>query len=194
MNKDSLAIAVVAALITLGLAACSEPDRPANPQAPTTPAAAGASVPQPAAPVGVAPTEIQLDERKLPLKPAKRCNLERANGTVFSGTPIEVSKSVPVLKFSGWVANSDSSSIPTDAHIRMVSIDDNRAWKVPFKTGGSRDDVVKLLGGDTAFANAGYSVNVDISNLPTGTYRLYAVFQEAGSLQACDNGRSVAVR
>ena len=179
------------------LAGCSEPQQPVPAGAPeesSPQVAAHTQAAMDSAFAGIAPTELNIDERRLGLTPDKACNLERANGTVFSGTPVEVSKSAPGLSLSGWVANKDQRTVPAAVDLRLISIDDNRAWKVGLKTGGKRDDVVALLGGDQAFANAGYSVSMTIAPLPVGTYRLYSVFGEAGALKVCDNGRSIVVK
>lgn len=198
MKSRSVVFPSVATILSIALlAGCSEPQQPATAGAPDENAPQAAAQNQAAADAAfaaIAPTELSLAERRLVMTPDKACNLERANGTVFSGTPIEVSKGAPTLTLSGWVANKDQREVPGEVDLRLISIDDNRAWKVQVKTGGKRDDVIALLGGDQVFANAGYTATMSIAKLPVGTYRMYTVFGDANALKVCDNGRSVLVK
>lgn len=178
-----------AALVVL-LSACNEPAKPATDfsvEAEHANTAAG-----PKAIEGTAPVELPLDERKLSVTAVRECNLERANGKVFSGQPLEVSKGAAVI-LSGWVASADQKNVPATVDLRFVNTVDNRAWKTSTQTGGAREDVKKLLGGEAGFANPGYSVVLNASSMPTGTYRVYAVFREGEILKSCDNGRSITV-
>lgn len=122
----------------------------------------------------------------------RECNLERIDGRLFSATPIDVTKSDAII-LSGWIASAETQDVPPEVSIRLVSITDNRAWSVSGKTGDSREDVRTLLGGDAAYAGAGFSVVLDPASMPADTYRLFAVFSAGGSLKSCDNGRSIRI-
>ena len=139
-----------------------------------------------------APVEIALAERKRPLVAIRECNLERIDGQLFSALPVEVAKSDSVT-LSGWIASTEAKSVPGILQIRLVNVTDNRAWAIAGDTGQSRDDVRKLLGGDGAYAGAGFSLKLDASSIPEGTYRLFTVFEEGDSLKSCDNGRSIRI-
>ena len=184
MMKTPLIIASMMALAIFNLSSCSEPNRSMNPQAPTPPPPPTMSL----------PILLQPDELKLSLTPVSRCNLERANDTVFANTPVEIPGSEPELALSGWVVNNNSNTTPAGMDIRMIHVKDGQSWKVPVKVSVERDDIVKLLSDNADFINAGYAVNVDTRNMPAGTYRLIIVFQENGVLKVCDNGRSVIIR
>ena len=179
------------------LGACAEPQQPATAGAPNEPTPQAADSGSFAASETVSlsePAELSLEERRLQLTAHTACNLERANGAVFTGVPVEVLKSSPALRLSGWAANSENQSVPAQLDVRMVSADDNRAWKVAATTGGQRDDVVKLLGGNAAFASAGFATTMSVAPLPVGTYRLYIVYEDSGNLRVCDNGRAVVIK
>lgn len=191
-NTNALVRGGTVLLLSAMMFGCTEPGKPpANPSPdapkPADPQAATSA----AAPDSLTPVEVPLEERRMTLVPEKNCNLERANTKVFTGIPIDVSKGSGPMLVSGWVANGQSASVPAQAELRLVSGTDSRAWKVSVKTGGKRDDVVKLLGGDSGYAGTGFVATVSVANLPVGQYRMYAVYTEAGSLKVCDNGRSI---
>lgn len=176
------------------LAACSEPQQPAQQAgaaAPAVPSANPAAADADAAFGAVLPAELTYDQRRESLLPAKECNLERANGAVFKGTPVQVA-SGSMLRLSGWVADVAGQAVPKDASVRLVK-SDSRVWKVPVQPQLKRGDVQALLGGDEAYASAGYNVTVDTARLPAGNYRLYTVFPAQDGLRACDNGRALAI-
>ena len=192
-NKDAVIRGGAILLLSAGMFGCTEPGKPAvnpSPDAPrpAEPQAVAADL----GPSSVAPVELSLEERRAILVPSKNCNLERANSKVFTGTPIDVSKASGQVTVSGWIANTQTASVPTQAQLRLVSSNDNRAWKADLTTGGKREDVVKLLGGDPGYSGSGFVSSVSVSNLPLGTYRMYLVSSEGDVLRVCDNGRSIA--
>lgn len=176
-------------LATLSLlAACNDHS---NPNVDFSPPANSSTAPAAAAaPTGTRPTELTLQERKLPLTSVRDCNLERANGKVFSGTPMTVARDASVV-LSGWVADVQGGNVPATLDVRLVGNTDNRAWKAQAHTGGRRDDVKALLGGNAAFASPGFSVTLDASALPPGSYRAYVVFDGGAGMKSCDNGRAI---
>jgi hypothetical protein len=176
---------------SLLLSGCSEPSQPAAVTEP--PAAEAASTPPAVVDDSVAPAELSLDERRLPMVAVTSCNLERANKVVFSGAPLEVSKSGGPVRVSGWIADQAAGSVPAKGDLRMVGVQDNRAWKFGVETGGNRGDVVKLLGGEAAYASSGFGATVDFSGMPSGSYRMYTVFTGSDGLKVCDNGRSITL-
>ena len=139
-----------------------------------------------------APNELTYDQRRERLLPAQDCNLERANGAVFNGSPVQL-RAGETLQLSGWVADKASGVVPGEASLRMVRPEDSRAWTVAIEPASERSDVQALLGGDAAFAASGFSVVIDTSGLPAGKYRVYTVYQREGNLMSCDNGRAFAI-
>ena len=91
------------------------------------------------------------------------------------------------------MADRELGSIPGEAELRLISATDNRAWEAKVSPALPRADVQKLLGGNVAYANPGYSVTLDVSGLPSGRYRLYTVFPSSDELRACDNGRVISI-
>lgn len=193
-NTNSLVSGGTILLLGSLLFGCTEPGKPPANPSPDAPRPADPQTVAPAAGTdALVPVEVLLEERRATLLPEKNCNLERTDNKVFTGTPIEVSKASGQVRVSGWVANGQSASVPAQAELRLISGADSRAWKVGFNTGGKRDDVVKLLGGDPGYSGSGFVATVSVSNLPAGQYRMYMVFNEGGSLKVCDNGRSMLV-
>ena len=192
-NTNSLVRGGTILLLGSMLFGCTEPGKPPVNSSPDAPRPADPQAAAPAPTDSLAPVEVPLEERRAKLLPEKNCNLERADNKVFTGAPIEVSKASGQVRVSGWLANGQTAAVPAEAELRLVSGADNRAWKVAIKTGGKRDDVVKLLGGDPGYASSGFVVTVSVSSLPMGPYRMYTVFNESGSLKACDNGRSILI-
>jgi hypothetical protein len=182
LSRSFFCIAIIAAL-----AACNDDSREAadfSPGTQETPA-------PPAEPAGTAPAELSQEERSLPLVAGGECNLERLDGERFAGEPMKAPAAT--VNLSGWLADTRSRQIPQSFELRMVEAQSNRAWKVQGQTGTEREDVQALLGGEPGFAHAGYSVAVDTSALPQGTYRMYVVFDGGSGLVSCDNGRSLVV-
>lgn len=139
-----------------------------------------------------APVEIPLAKDKRLLLAIRECNLERVGGQLFSMVPADLAKPAPTT-LSGWIASTQAKNVPRTVQIRIVSVTDNRAWAIVGDTGQSREDVRKLLGGDQAYAGAGYALKLDVSSMPVGTYRLFTVFEEGEILKSCDNGRSIRI-
>lgn len=183
-----LSLAMLSLAAVSLLAACSDSSRPVVDFSPTA-----GSAPVPATPrIGNRPVELSLQERRLPLAPVRECNLERVNGMIFSGAPVTVARSASVV-LSGWVVDAGRNAIPATLDVRLVGNTDNRAWKAEAHTGAHRDDVRKLLGGNAAYGSPGFSVTLDPSALPPGTYRAYVVFDGGSGMKSCDNGRAVTI-
>lgn len=183
-----LSLVVLSLAVSSLLAACNNGSRPAADFS-----AAPASVKAPATPrIGDRPTELSLQERKLPLTSVRECNLERVNGKVFTGTPVAVARGASVV-LSGWVVDAQRTSVPATLAVRLVGMTDNRAWKAEAHTGARRDDVKTLLGGNAAYASPGFAVTLDPSALPPGTYRAYVVFDGGSGTKSCDNGRGITI-
>jgi hypothetical protein len=181
----------LACLAACALAACKEPqstvDFSPRPGEAGTVAQPGSGGLVPAA------SEMSYAERQRPLAAGGKCNLERVNGAIFGGAPAVVSKAAPVA-LTGWIADIDAKTVPATIQLRFVATSDQRNWKANAATGEARNDVQALLGGDAAFAKTGYSAELDLAALPTGTYRVYAVFAQGQALRVCDNGRAIDVR
>lgn len=184
---DTAPRVIVAALACM-LGACSEPSRNADFHPEADQAALSTAPAAPAA--GQAPVELTYDERKAPLLAGAKCNLERANGKLFAGEPLDATRS-RTLTLVGWVANVGKHEVPASVDIRLVA-PDSRVWKVSATPGIARTDVQSLLGGDAAFAKAGFAVDARMA-LPAGTYRSYVVFKDGDGLTVCDNGRAIRV-
>jgi hypothetical protein len=189
MNTQRLPL-VLSLVAACALSACKEPQKPAD-FSPEPGAQATAHAPAGGAIVN-APVELNFEQRKANVTAGGRCNIERANGTVFSGQPVPVSKASP-MSLGGWIADVDAKSVPSAFDLRLVNTGDSRTWKLALHASDPRTDVQTLLGGDAAFATTGFAEEFDIANLPDGTYRAYLVFEKNGVAIACDNGRAIQV-
>ena len=189
IHPVSVSFAMLALALSALLAGCDDSSRTAADFSPI-PASTSAPV---AGHIGDRPTELSLRERRLPLTSVRECNLERVNGKIFTGTPVTVERSASVV-LSGWVVDAARTTVPADLAVRLVGMSDNRAWKVSAHTGGRREDVRKLLGGNAAYANAGFAATLDPSALPPGTYRAYVVFDGGSGTRSCDNGRGITIQ
>lgn len=187
-RRVPLSLALLSLAATSLLAACNKPATDFS-------ATSSAEVPPPPAAtprIGSRPAELSLQERRTSLTVVRECNLERANGAIFTGAPATLARSASVV-LSGWVADVRGNAVPATVDVRLVGQTDNRAWKVQANTGARRDDVRKLLGGAEAYAAPGFAVTLDPSALPPGTYRAYLVFDGGSGAMVCDNGRAITL-
>lgn len=182
----------MAALLLLAMSLLSACNDNSNPAVDFAPPAGSTSANANAPRIGNRPAELSLEERRQPLTPVRECNLERVNGTVFAGAPVTVARNASVV-LSGWVADVQGGNVPATLDVRLVGSADNRAWKVQAHTGGRRDDVKALLGGNAAYASPGFAVTLDPSALPPGSYRTYVVFAADSGAKSCDNGRALTL-
>jgi len=182
----------IAALSLLAMSLLSACNEHSNPSVDFSPPPGATTANANPVRIGERPAELSLAERRQPLTPVRDCNLERVNGTVFSGSPVTVARDASVV-LSGWVADVQGGNVPATLDLRLVGSADNRAWKVQAHAGGRRDDVKALLGGNAAYASPAFAVTLDPSALPPGTYRAYVVFASGSEMKSCDNGRSIAL-
>ena len=184
-------VLVLSLAVACALTACKEPQKPADfapapgESATTTAATASGAMVN-------APVELNYEQRRASVVAGGRCNMERVNGAKFAGAPVKVSKGSPV-QLGGWIADADAHKVPTSFDVRLVNAGDQRTWRIASQAGEKRADVQALLGGDAAVASTGYTVEFDTASLPDGTYRAYTVFEKAGAIVACDNGRALVV-
>lgn len=185
-----------ALLVTALLTGCND-KAPATDETPSAPAAAASTVTTPPPAVVVDPTlpvELSLTERRAVTTPAKTCNIETVGGNKFTAGTVEVQKGAPAVQVNGWLADADQHNVPATAYLQLDSADKAHGWRVAFKTGVKRNDVIKNMGGDAAYASAGYSALANLGSLPSGSYHTFIVFGDVGALKACDNGRTISVK
>lgn len=182
MNRKSLLLAPAA--LALLLSACTEP------QAPAPVEQSPASVqPEPAESAPALPKANALDAaaKEQPLVVAGECNIESAAGQLFTGTSLPVDDKSK-LKITGWLKPGADGAAIAEPALRIESADKSQIWQHPVRLSVARDDVA--VNG----AAAGFELDVDASDIPTGNYHLYLVFKGGQGLGSCDNGRYVDLK
>lgn len=189
MKTVAMKVPTILYFVMIGLlAGCQKP-----PETSVRPDTGTAAKPMPATVenFGVSPTQLGDAERSLKLVPITTCNLERLDGVAFTVEPTQISRTSDQIRLSGWLANADQQTVPPAAQIRLNNTETHSVWRVGVETGGKRDDVMTLLGGNPAFATPGFSVVINTQDLPAGRYRAYIVFPEGNVTKVCDNGRTL---
>lgn len=163
-----MAPALVAALCIAGCGAETATDT-------TVPAAAEPAVPAPAAGAVDASQATAADYAMVAGAPtAGHCALDATNG--MPGPTVTAPAGSRVM-FAGWAATNDKQP-PMDALFVLANGTDSHA--VPLVAGAHRPDVAAALGSE-ALAHAGYNLDVDLGNVPAGSYDLVIVLDQASS-------------
>jgi hypothetical protein len=183
----TIALAVIATCL---VAACKEPNSaPAQGAAPSSAQAATASTP---ANAGLRPQELGADASKAELKPDTLCNLERIDNELLGSsvpfTPADLHHAV----LTGWMGDESSKALPHDTALMIRQIGSGRVWQLPLDLTVQRADVATATGA-AALKMSGFTLDVDFSALPPGSYRMVLVHDRDGGRYACDNGRDLKI-
>lgn len=177
-----------ATLLPFLLPACQQ-DNPAPTPAAAQPAAPAATTP--AQPIVQAPAlkELEADARKVKLIQGRLCNIETVDGekpTAEAAVPKDVSS----VAFSGWIGDEATGKRADNARVLIQTPDRSRAWEQTVGDVIIRKDVAKAMNIPT-LEDGGFKVNVDLSELPVGEYRVLLVYANGNQSFVCDNGRRV---
>ena len=177
---------ILIAVLVLACGACREPNVPvdgaAAPAATPAAVAGGASAPA-AAPVASAYAA------ETPFAADTLCNIEFLGDQAF-GSPALVLSEPAQLR--GWLGDGQGGT-PASVELRFANADDFVQAQLPVRLGEPRDDVVSAFPGKSGLANSGFSIAMDPSVLPAGTWHVYLVYTGNGTPKACDNGRTITV-
>lgn len=193
-QKKVIAAGAASLACLLFLPACSdrvEPTTPAPDKAAlvTPERTAGAEIHQAAQ-----ASLMTADEVGAPVTAVRSCNLERLSGTLMSGEAATVTKGGDAPRLSGWIADTETGTVPEQAYLRLLAQPAGGMWQVAIEPGSPRGDVHQLLGGATGLERAGFGVSLDLDSLPDGTYRLFLAYPgNDGVTRVCDNGRTLVV-
>ena len=177
---------ILIAALVLACGACREPNAPVDVAAApaATPAAVAeggsASAAAPVASAYAAQTAFVADTM---------CNVEFLGDQAFGASPLVLSAPA---QLRGWLGDGQGAT-PASVELRFANADDAVHAQLPVRLGEPRDDVVSSFPGKPGLANSGFSVAMDPSVLPTGTWHVYLVYTGNGTPKACDNGRSITV-
>lgn len=167
------------------LAGCHEPNQPA-------PAAEHKPVEQVPAPATAAadgkPAALVAYQPESSVSELKTCNLESLDGSPFQGQKIAVSAAKPI-QLAGWVF-SPQMDVPQYV-LRFEDKASSHYFQAPFAQAVARPDVATSL--KEPAASMGFSVSLDLKNLPPANYHVYLAATDGKTLAACDNGRIVTV-
>ena len=175
--RDNLKVIGVCAALAM-LSACGQ-DAPVE-----APAAAG----KPAQAAALAPgVALKEDAARKPVEANSdkaKCNIEMIGGKSADGTAPEVAKSANV-RIEGWYIDTASHGVGDKLQFVVHNSDQSKFWVADIPARGDRGDVDQAQGGNGAYAKAGVSFDVDMSQLPSGWYGVNL----DGSAGACALGR-----
>lgn len=186
-RRNAIVPALIAGLCGINLVACGPNDAPTVNRDQEQAQKAQTVVPAIDTSETLALEELDTVARTAPLTSSKLCNLELLGGVRASNEAIEP-KDPATTEFHGWVGDETTSMRPTDARLRFVTPDRQRAWESPVGAPVARKDVAKNTNIPT-LENAGFQATVDLMALPRGEYRVYLVFSGPDGRYRCDNGR-----
>lgn len=180
LGKTALPAAILLTLLT----ACNQKPETAA----VTPEPAAKSAAPATKPMSMRATDVRITTGA---QQNKSCNIERANGTLFWPDQPRVSKANTV-EISGWIVDEASQSIPDQVKLRLQTADGRAAWEQEIVKRVDRQDVANNLGVD-AYAKAGFTVSLDIAELPAGDYVIYLAFDDPAGEAICGIGRRLTI-
>jgi hypothetical protein len=116
----------------------------------------------------------------------------RVNDEKLSATPMTVQASKPV-EISGWVGDKATMTWPLQPMLLLEHASSTaKVWKFDLQAPIERSDVARRLDAPSML-KSGYVVDVDLSNIPDGNYRLYAAHVSEGQLYLCRRGGALTI-
>lgn len=119
------------------------------------------------------------------------CGLSFINGTWFHR--IYTVQQGQTIGLGGILFDSAGKDVPADAWVIFAPENDGKAYQVPARFRLKRPIIQGMLGGDKAYAYAGFITDIDSRDLPAGSYHLYIVFKGDQVFYTCDSGRRISV-
>jgi hypothetical protein len=181
--KLSIAVSAIAFILVF-LTACN--------QKPETVTAASEQVEQGTAPAP-RPTSMRVSDVRIAIgaRQTERCNIERANGTLFWPEQPRVSKT-DTVEISGWIVNEATQSVPDNVKLRLQTANGHSAWEQDVVERQDRPDVAKNLGVD-AYRKAGFRISLDVADLVAGDYVVYLAYDGPVGESICGIGRRLTL-
>lgn len=189
LNSRAAPMLASVALLALLLPACQQGDSSASTPSAVQPTEPATSAPK--QPVAAAPVlkELGTQALKMRLIQGRLCNIETVDGdkpTAEAAVP----KDVGSVAFAGWIGDETTGRRADNARLLIQMLDRSRAWEQPVGDVILRKDVAKAMNIPT-LEDGGFKVNVDLSELPVGEYRVLLVYANGEQNFVCDNGRRV---
>lgn len=185
MKKSSIALSLLALVLSVG---CSEKkeDKPAEAPA----ASAAATTAAPATPVAANTTlskDVPAEIKGASFEDAGSCSIDVINNVLLNGTEVSI-KHADGLSVDGWAYDEKSTTLPTTVVLQLVK-GEERYYALLSRHGG-RDDLIKAFG-KSELANAGYAAAMDITALPAGQYEIRIVQKGADKNLVCATNRKL---
>lgn len=168
------AIAIAIAAVAAG---CGVGEPPPLPPAPAA-ASAGPTPTPPAATASAAAGRLA-------------CNIESVDRRKFAGESVAVAADAP-RRVVGWVIDEGNRNVPRDAELVLVAGDGSPVGSQPVRMWRARYDVVAAKDGNPAYTESGFDVDLDLSAVAPGQYRLVIRSAQADP-PTCDVGRLIQV-
>lgn len=119
-----------------------------------------------------------------PSRDIQTCNLEQINGADAAAGAAKQSRKAP-FKAAGWIVDPGA----TKFEIRMINEDNNLVYVAPIVRNVPRDDVSAMS--KTSEKNLGFGVELDVSDVQPGPYKLQLVSTSPDAVSGCFNGRTI---
>jgi len=118
------------------------------------------------------------------------CNIDVLNDQAPTVTP-RLLPPKGQLRLEGWaVDESNPGNPPGQLFIVLQEVVSGSLWHARVSARVPRPDVTKAMGSSLM---SGFRTGFDISNLPSGEYRVLVAFWQDSPLKMCDAGRRVRV-
>jgi hypothetical protein len=155
----------------------------------------GVGEPPPLPPVPAAPIPKSAPAPAPAIAPAAAgrlaCNIESVDRRKFAGESLPVAADAP-RRVVGWVVDVENRNVPRDAELALVAGDGSPIGSQPVRMWRARYDVVAAKGGNPAYTESGFDVDLDLSGIAPGQYRLVIRSAQAAPT-TCDVGRLIQV-
>ncbi|MDV2449661.1 hypothetical protein [Xanthomonas hortorum] len=180
---------VIAGLVALTTAACSQKSAETTESATPTPAT---SAQAPADPGALAPALATFETftGTLPTEVlSKECSLDALDGQVPPPATVEL-KSDGSAALGGWAGNGAGQSITT---LHLVLKGASQSYSTAIKTWVARQDVATALNAP-ALANSGYEINISLKGVAPGEYAVYVADPADLQKSLCDLGHKFQIK
>lgn len=185
-RKNLCAVAIAALAAGCGHTDVPAPSQVQKPSPPATAAAPSHSAPSQSDLQLLAPGELH----GAGIASGDSCNVEAVGGSVFGADPVAVTEKSTTI--SGWFLSAVTKKVGVTARLQLIAEGANVGWQMPIQASVARPDVLSVMGGLDS-GNVGFSQAIDLTALPSGTYKVILAFDDAGQKYVCDKERAIVI-
>lgn len=91
------------------------------------------------------------------------------------------------VELRGWIGNAATMSWPGPSSLVLEQVHGKRLWGIDVGAPVAREDVAKHFGTQDMLVS-GYRLDLDLSGLPKGMYRVYVTYGRDGIRYVCNRG------